>query len=135
MKKLFLIMICLLIAFSASPSSAVTFHNDKTPTLSWQMVTTDIDGEPISGIVTYQLWLANADTDPNKANPVMVSETTGLETTITLIKGRFFVGVQAWLGDLNSGINWGDIIDNQEGVALIGLRWAVPPHAPKKLIK
>lgn len=134
MKKLFLITICALIVLSAIPSLAVTFHNDKTPTLSWQMVTTDIDGEPITG-VTYKLWLANADTDPNKTNPVMVSETTDIETTITLNKGRFYVGVQAWLGDLNSTINWGDIIDNQEGVALIGLRWAVPPHPPKKLIK
>ena len=137
MKRLFIAFMIVLFTIGIAAADVV-FHNDKTPTLAWDAVTTDVDGDPITG-VTYQLWLVNANTDPNKANPVKVTDEDGVDTdlvaTITLIKGRFFVGIQAELGDLLSDINWGDIIDNQENVELFGLRWAVPPHPPKKLIK
>lgn len=135
MKKVLLVFLMLAIA---GICSAQTFYNDRTPILAWDAVTTDTDGDTIIG-VSYRLYLANADTDPNKANPVVVADEDGndadLTATFTLIKGRYFVGVQAILGDLTSEINWGDIIDNQENVELFGLRWAVPPHAPKKLVR
>jgi len=132
MKKL-IITICILAM--ASIGHTQTFYNDNTPTLAWDAVTTDIDGDPITG-VTYKLYLANADTDPNKVNPVVVAEIAGLTTTINLnTKGRFFVGVQACLGDQSSVINWGDEIEDQEGVELFALRWAVSPKTPKKLVR
>ncbi len=136
MKGVFLVF--LMLAIAGVCSADVTFYNDKTPALAWDAVTTDVDDDPITG-VSYILYLANADTDPNKANPVEVTDTDGDDTnltaTFTLTKGRYFVGVQAALGDLLSVINWGDIIDNQENVPLFGLRWAVSPHPPKKLKK
>ena len=137
MRRLILIMICALIALSASPSSAVEFHNDKTPVLGWQAVTTDVDGDPLTGTVTYKLWIVNANTDPNKTNPVEVTDEDGDDTNLvanlTLIKGRYFIGVQAHHATEESVINWGDIIDNQENVTLFGLRWAVSPKPPKQL--
>jgi len=134
MKKVFLTLVCLLVMITAA--FALTFYNSNQPTLAWDAVTTDVDGDAITG-VTYRLYLVNADTDPNKTNPVVVADNINeLTETITLgTKGRFYVGVSAILGDLESVINWGDEIENQEGVELFGLRWAVPPHGPKSLVK
>lgn len=138
MKKLFLTVICFLamVAMSSFACADVTFYNSNQSTVEWSVVTTDIDGDPITG-VTYRVYLANADTDPSKANPVIaVDNITSTSQTVTLgTKGRFFIGVQAVLGDLVSVINWGDEIENQENVELFGLRFAVPPHAPKNIIK
>ena len=135
MKRLALAISCMLVMVGISFAD-VTFYNDNSPTLAWEAVTTDIDGDPITGVL-YRLYLANADTDPNKVNPVVVADNiSDIATTITLgAKGRYFVGIQAFLGDQESVINWGDEIENQETVELFALRWAVPPHPPKKLVR
>ena len=120
---------------------AVPFYNSNQATLAWEAVTTDVDGDPLAGTITYQIYLANADTDPNKTNPVAVVDEDGntedLQATITIgTKGRYFVGVSAFLdgeATLESVINWGDEPENQTGVELFGIRFAVPPHGPKKL--
>ena len=133
MKKLFGI-IALLIVFVAAPVWAqdVVWHNANQVTVGWDAVTQDIDGDPITG-VTYEVLLANADTDPSKTNPVVVAETDLLEATLTMTKGRYFVGVRAVYLDMMSGINWGDELENQEGYDLIALRFAVPPKTPPGL--
>ena len=138
MKKLFLIILTALFLVTAGTAFALPFYNSNQATLAWNPVTTDVDGDPITGVITYQLWLANADTDPGKANPVAVADSDGntsdTQGTITLgTKGRYYVGVQAILDDLISEINWGDEPANQETVELFGIRFAVPPHAPKDL--
>ena len=134
MKKVF-ICICLTVSFLlVGTAFALDFYNSNQVTLEWNAVTTDADGDPITG-VTYRLYLANADTDPNKTNVVIAADgITALQETITLgTKGRFFVGVSSLLGDLESVINWADELENQEGSELFGLRFAVPPHAPKNI--
>jgi len=134
MKKVF-ICICLIASLLlAGTAFALDFYNSNQVTLEWNAVTTDADGDPITG-VTYRLYLANADTDPNKTNAVIAADgITALQETITLgTKGRFFVGVSSLLGDLESVINWADELENQEGYELFGLRFAVPPHAPKHI--
>jgi len=135
-KLLFLTVVCFLAM--ATVALALPFYNSNQATLAWNPVTTDVDGDPIAGVITYQLWLANADTDPGKANPVAVADSDGntsdTQGTITLgTKGRYYVGIQAVLDDLVSEINWGDEPENQETVELFGIRFAVPPHAPKDL--
>ena len=135
MKKLFLTVLC----FQAMVGMAwadVVFYNSNQATLEWNVVATDVDGDPITG-VTYRLYLSNADTDPNKSNPVIaVDNIIETSATVTLgTKGRFFVGVSALLDDLESAINWGDEQADQETVDLFGLRFAVPPHAPKNIKK
>ena len=135
MKKL--IIICLAgLLWSGIAWADVVFYNSNQATLEWNVVATDVDGDPITG-VTYRLYLSNADTDPNKSNPVIaVDNIIEISATVTLgTKGRFFVGVSALLDDLESAINWGDEQADQETVDLFGLRFAVPPHAPKNIKK
>jgi hypothetical protein len=122
-------LLCLLLT---SPVFAeVTFHNTNQATLEWTAVTTDIDGDPITG-VTYRIYFANADTDPTKTNPVIVAETADTSVTVTVgTKGRYFAGAQAVLGDLVSEINWADVESvYQEGIDPWGIRFAVPPKTP-----
>jgi len=135
MKKLFLTIVCVLLMTTVALADVV-FYNSNQVTLEWSAVTTDVDGDAIAG-VTYKLYLANADTDPNKTNPVVAADNiTGTSTTITLgAKGRYYVGCQAVLGDLVSDINWADELENQATAPLIGLRFAVPPNAPKNIKK
>lgn len=134
MKKLLGFIVLLAIVFCTIPVLAqeVIWHNANQVTVGWDVVTQDIDGDPITG-VTYEVLLANADTDPNKTNPVMVAETDLLEATLTMTKGRYFVGVRAVYLDLKSSINWGDELEGQEDVGLIGLRFAVSPKPPRGL--
>lgn len=137
MKK-FVIMLAIVLMTMMMASvvlAEVSFHNANQVTLAWDAVTTDVDGDPITG-VTYKMWLANADTDPTKTNPVIVKETADTQATITLnVKGRYFVGIQAWLGDLSSVINWADEPTYQGTIPLFGLRFAVPPGVPKNLVR
>ena len=134
MKKLFLTGLIFFLGVAVAMAE-VPFFNSNQVTLEWNVVTTDVDGDPITG-VTYRLYLVNADTDPNKTNPAVVLDNiTDTTATITLgTKGRFFVGCQAVLGDLVSVINWADEPENQD-LPLFGLRFAVPPHAPKNIKK
>jgi len=133
MKKLFLTGLIFFLGVSVAMAE-VPFFNSNQVTLEWNAVTTDVDGDAITG-VTYKLYLANADTDPNKANPVIALDNiTSTSATITLgTKGRFFVGCRAILGDLESVINWADEPENQ--TELFGLRFAVPPNAAKNIRK
>ena len=135
MNRLWLVL-AVLFLLVAGTAFALDFYNSNQVTLAWNEVTTDVDGDTITG-VTYRLYLANADTDPNKVNPVIAADNvTGTEATITLgTKGRFFVGCQAVLGDLVSVINWADEPENMHEMELFGLRFAVPPHAPKNITR
>lgn len=134
MKKFFIFLLPILfLIYSATYIYAdVTFYNSKQVTLTWDVVTEDVDGDQITG-VTYRLYLVNANTDPDKSNPVVVAETVDNIETITLTKGRYYVGVQACLGDLISDINWGDESMYQDGVEIFGLRFAVSPKPSHKL--
>lgn len=122
---------------------AQTWHNLNQFTCAWDAVTTDADGDPLpaDGVLHYKLYLANADTDPDKANPTEVADVTILETTITLnTKGRYYIGVRAvWIytdnSEMASGINWADEIENQEGFDLWAIRHHVSPKPPKNLRK
>lgn len=131
MKKL-LITLILTLVFTSFAYAEPTFYNVREATLAWDLVTTDTDEDTVDG-VRYKLYLVNAVTDPDKANPVEVSDTLTNYTVITLSKGRFYVGVQAYLDDLSSVINWADEIENQGDSELFGLRFAVPPKGPKYL--
>ena len=135
MKKLIISIILLLVLVMVPAANAeVVFHNANQATVAWDAVTSDIDGDPISG-VTYRIYLAS-ETDPMKSDPfVAVDNITNLSATITLTKGRFFVGIQAVCEDLVSEINWGDEIEHQADVELFGLRYATLPGAPKNLMK
>lgn len=132
MKKLFVIFLCCLF-FAATAMADITFHNANQFKMTWTEVSEDIDGDPVEN-VSYRLYLANANTDPDKTNPAMIWEGPELETVFSLgQKGRYFVGIQAVSGEQESVINWADEPEHQEGIALFGLRFAVPPKAPRGL--
>jgi len=146
MRKAFWFIIGFWIVFSwflVTGAQAQTWHNVNQVTCAWDVVTTDIDGDPlpIDGTLHYRLFLANADTDPTKTNPSQVADTTDLQTTITIgTKGRYYVGVQAiWiytdLSELASGINWADEIADQETVSIWAIRHQMPPQKAKDLVK
>jgi len=137
MKKFIALFICLLtmVAMSSFANAEVTFHNANEATVEWSAVTTDVDGDPITGTIQYRIHLVNADTDPDKTTPTMIADgLTGLSYTVTLnVKGRYYVGVSAFDGEDESVINWADEIENQGDNPLFGLRWKVSPHAPKNI--
>ena len=136
-KKIGLILVSILIISSIASAEDVKFYNANQQTLSWDLVTTDVDGDAISG-VTYRIYLIDANTDPNKesAPTLAVDNIVEPPTVVTLpYKGRFYVGVMAVWEDITSNINWGDEIEGQEAVELFGLRYASSPNMPKNLHK
>lgn len=133
MKKLLITLILsLVLVFTSFVHAETPFYNVREATLSWDAVTTDSDGDAVEGI-KYKLYLVNVITDPDKINPVEVADVSELYTTITLSKGRFYIGIQSYLDDLSSVINWADEPENQQGTELFGLRFAVPPKGPQNL--
>ena len=80
------------------------------------------------------MWLVDADTDPDKANPVRVGTTSETLYVVTLnVEGRFFVGLQTLrkasdgtlLGE--SGIGWTDDPVIAADGKIFGLQYFLPP--------
>ena len=135
MKKWIVALCAVLLVFSYAYADVI-FHNTNQASVTWDAVTTDIDGDPITG-VTYRLYLANADTDPNKTNPVIIQDgITDTNAVITLnTKGRFYAGVSALYEGDESVINWADEIENQPNTEPWALRFGVSPNPPKNFAK
>ena len=147
MKKSF--MSCLIVLFVTvslvvGVAWAQKWYNVNTFPCSWNVVTTDVDGDPLpTGIaLTYRVYLVNAVTDPNKTSPVVVADVSDLNTSITLNKkGQYYIGVEAVLTfvddstELVSGINWADEIADQDTVELWAVRHHAPPLKPQRFLK
>ena len=102
----------------AASGFCVDWRTTNQATVAWDAVNTLSDGSalPAGDIVKYRVYLANAITDPNKANPALIDETDLLQFTLTLnAEGRYLIGVQAVrydsaLAELGtSEINWSDV--------------------------
>jgi len=131
MKKLILAII--LTAILAAPAWAVDWINNPAPTLVWDAVTQDVDGDPVDpGSVTYQVVLA--EYDGAKVDYEVVATTT--DTTISFnlpAKGIYYVGVRAYNEFGESEINWADEPEDQPDVEPWGLRWGAPPRTPRNV--
>ena len=137
MKKLVLIAALVLIA---SPVFGQAWHTANQASLAWDAVTTNTAGDVLTGDITYSVYLVNATTDPNKANPALVAEgivATGLTVTLGT-EGRFLAGVRAVRsidGEVvaESEMSWSDdplvVLDGKT----FGLRYFLPPGQAKKL--
>jgi hypothetical protein len=129
---IFFIVLSLIGVAATLFAQEVVFYNTNQATISWDAVTVDADGDafPEGTIVSYKLLIVNAATDPNKTNPVILTPITTTFQTITLTKGRYFVGVQACIeGDVCSEINWADNPDFQT-VPPFGLKYLIAPAVP-----
>ena len=132
MKKLLIVLFVMLLA--ASGAWAQTWHTANQTSVRWDAVTQNTSGELLTGELTYSLYLANAVTDPSKANPSLVAEgITETRYTITLnVEGKFFAGIKAVRsvdGEIvgESEMSWSDDpLVVFEGNTF-GLRYFLPP--------
>lgn len=78
------------VLLTAGAALGLVSHTANQITVAWDAVTVE------EGTVEYDVYLANAITDPDKAAPVKIETTTGLTSLITLgVEGRYFVGVRS----------------------------------------
>ncbi len=139
MKKKFLIWFVLLFFIPVTQLYALTWHTANQTTVTWDPVAVD------SGSVEYEVFIANALTDPNKANPVSVWRGSELQTVITLTnEGQYYVGVKTWRiidasTSLESVVGWSDDPNiagdvNGDGTGdPFGIRFYVPPGVIRNL--
>lgn len=145
-KKLFaaLLIVPFFLCYVVVPAMAITWHTANQSTVAWDAVTTDVDGDPIpaGSHVEYKVYLVNAQTDPNKANPAEVGQTAETQLIITLnTKGSYYVGVTSLLiddatneqlGD-PSAFAWSDNPAQCQGGVDFGIRFFAPLVAPGAL--
>jgi hypothetical protein len=139
MKKKFLVWFILLVFFPFTQLYALTWHTANQTTIAWDAVAVD------SGSVEYEVFIANASTDPNKANPVSVWRGPETQTVITLsTEGQYYAGVKTWRivdasTELDSVIGWSDdpnIAGDIDGDGVgdpFGIRFYVPPGVIRNL--
>lgn len=97
--KIFLSMLIMVSAFlmMGAGAQALDWHTANQTTVAWDAVTLNTAGDPIpaDNTIEYKVYLANAITDPNKANPVEIYVGSETVYTITLAdEGQYFVGLQ-----------------------------------------
>ena len=122
-------------------AGSVEWKATNQATIAWDATATLENGDPLpeNNTVKYRVYLSNAVTDPDKANPALLGETDLLQYVLTLnAEGKYFVGVQSVRYDENavevgaSSVNWSDI----NGAATpnpFGLVHYAPPAAPVNL--
>ena len=95
-KRQLTIVLAILFFFVGMAYAAVTWHTTNQFTVQWDAVSTTADGGAITGTVEYEVFIANAVTDPNKANPVSVWRGPETQATLTLnTEGQYMIGVKA----------------------------------------
>jgi hypothetical protein len=129
--------------FAFTPAYSIEWKAANQVTVQWDAPTTLVDGSPIpaGAIIMYEVYLANAVTDPGKTNPTNLTPNapiSDLSMVITLaVEGKFYVGVKAVRVENNetlsvSEINWSDA----NGAATpnpFGLVHYLAPAAPGNL--
>jgi hypothetical protein len=143
-KRIIISSVAITLAFLVGLAWAITWHTANKATLVWDPVTTLEDGTtpiPAGSTIKYVTYIANAITDPNKANPVVVptsAECDGVATQCTVTfntEGRFFMGVKAERYVNNEKVSesilaWADDPQYaQDGVGF-GAQYFLPVSAP-----
>ena len=99
MKKLLCALAAMTVAAATvQAADVITYVTANQTTVAWNAVTKSADGTVTfgAGEITYSVYLANAITDPAKANPAKVRTIPETQTTLTLnTEGKYFVGVSA----------------------------------------
>lgn len=132
-------------AFSPQHVIALNWKVANQFTVDWNPVTNLKDGTPLpeTSTVQYRCYLANAITDPDKANPSEVGVATEANYTVTLnVEGQYYFGVRSErMEDLGNGpevvsvstISWSDDSNVVENGQTWGLRHFFPPAMPSGL--
>jgi len=135
-----LLLAAMALSITMGAAQAASWHTANQLTVAWDAVTTKDDGGALGAgeTIEYVVYMANAATDPNKANPVEVDRTAATESTLTLnVEGSFFVGVKAVrkLADgtavSESTISWSDTADATGAGNEFGVRYFLPPGKVK----
>jgi hypothetical protein len=127
--------------FSATAWAVVMWKTENRATVSWDAVTTLVqeDGTtiplPEGDEIRYQVYLANAKTDPNKTNPALITPeaiTTPQHTFTLGVEGSFFVGVKSiqytsvegtMAPVAESPIAWSDNPEDSDNGKTFGIRY------------
>jgi hypothetical protein len=137
MKKKIIIAWIFVLCFIWGVALAQTFFTANQSSIEWDAVTTNASGDPIDPAqISYKIYLANANTDPEKANPVEVGTATAPSATITLnTEGKYFVGVSTVRtvgGEVvgESEIAWSDDAASVPAGGEFGVQFYEPPSKP-----
>jgi hypothetical protein len=132
MKKIMLMVLIGIFCFSFV--YAQEFHTTNQATIDWEQ---DLGGIPAAE-VKWNVYLANAITDPGKTNPVKIGNAVGRPYTITLnVEGKYYVGVSAVRTISGTVVGETDILwaDTQTEVPAFGLQYFTIPPMPTRIIK
>jgi len=128
MKKRFIIISLVMALFVASIAyAAITWQTTNEKTVGWNAVAVP---SGVAGTISYNVYLANAVTDPNKTNPVVIGNTSDLTYTILLnTQGRYYAGVSTVLtigtDKIESVINWSDDPEGNKDNIAFGIQYFV----------
>ena len=112
----FVIYLCLVSAAWAQ----INWVTANQATVEWDAVSVDVDGDPVPGgtHAEYKVWMVNKITDPNKTNPVELTQTVNTQYTVTLnAKGSYLIGLSTVHIETSTGevlgesqtLSWSDI--------------------------
>jgi hypothetical protein len=132
------------VLLAATSVWALDWYTANQATVAWDAVTTDVNGDPVPGTgerITYVVYLANSQTDPDKSNPVEVGSTQDTQLVITLgTKGSYYMGVKSvveagndtdgWTVASESEVAWSDDPQYAQGGVTFGLRFYPAPSVP-----
>lgn len=135
MKKIMIVALSMFVLIiTLQLAHATDWHTANQVTIAWDQ-SYDIEGGTIpTDQVTWDVFVANAITDPDKTNPVKVGSATENEYTLTLnTEGKYTVGVQAVRtveGEVlkSSTITWSD-----EDPSPFGIKYFIIPANPNNL--
>jgi len=139
MKKLAIIF--LIVLGLALNATALEWRSTNQATISWDAVTTNINGDPIppEHTIKYRIYLFKGISSEGPFVAIKVGETDRLQYVVTLEEeGKFLVGVMAVRYDENqleigvSEINWSDV-NGEATPNPFGLIHYLPPAIPVNL--
>lgn len=140
MKKMFIPIFLIFSLILTVAAFGFIWYTTNQFTVAWDGVAINIEGEPIPAAeVQYEVFLANAITDPDKLDPVLVWTGAEIQTTLTLnTEGKYWPGVRAIRvidGEktAESGMAWSDNSTVCKDGVTFGVRYYLPLSNPSGL--
>jgi hypothetical protein len=94
MKRITLACLILALIPMTATAEVISWHTANQVTVGWDAVTTNVDGEPVTGTIEYAVFIAAQD----KADPVQLWRGADTSTVLTLtVQGHFLLGIKSYL--------------------------------------